>query len=132
MQPMDLNKLRDFKFFSEQFFKIRTKNGSVDPFVLNRAQLYIHDRLEAQLKETGKVRAIILKGRQQGVSTLVQARYFHKTITNRGIKTFILTHALTSSEVVDGDCYLEDGSRYPGDGSLKRDVRWLTKTVTDM
>lgn len=92
MQPMDLNKLRDFKFFSEQFFKIRTKNGSVDPFVLNRAQLYIHDRLEAQLKETGKVRAIILKGRQQGVSTLVQARYFHKTITNRGIKTFILTH----------------------------------------
>ncbi len=89
---MDLNRLRDFQFFSETFFKIRTKNGSVDPFVLNRAQLYIHERLEAQLAATGKVRAIILKGRQQGVSTLVQARYFHKTITNRGIKTFILTH----------------------------------------
>ena len=33
---------------------------------MNRAQHYIHERLEAQLKETGKVRAIILKGRQQG------------------------------------------------------------------
>ena len=89
---MDLNRLRDFKFFSETFFKIRTKSGIVQPFCLNRAQLYIHDRLEAQLAETHKVRAVILKGRQQGVSTLIQGRYFHKTITNRGIKTFILTH----------------------------------------
>ncbi len=89
---MDLTRLKDFKFFSENFFKIRTKNGSVEPFFLNRAQLYIHDRLEAQLQETGKVRAIILKGRQQGCSTLIQGRFFHKTITNRGMKTFILTH----------------------------------------
>ena len=87
-----LLRLKDFQYFAENFFKIRTKNGSVTPFILNRAQLYILDRLEAQLKETGKVRAICLKGRQQGVSTLIQARYFHKTITNRGIKTFILTH----------------------------------------
>ncbi len=89
---MDLSRLKDFKFFSENFFKIRTKNGAVEPFLLNRAQLYIHDRLEAQYKAHGKVRAVIVKGRQQGCSTYVQARYFHKTITNRGIKTFILTH----------------------------------------
>lgn len=93
-----LLRLQDFKYFAETFFKIRTKNGSVIPFELNRAQLYIHDRLEAQLKETGKVRAIILKGRQQGVSTLIQARYFHKTITNRGIKTFILTHEAAATK----------------------------------
>lgn len=95
---MDLTKLKNFKFFSETFFKIRTKSGSVEPFVLNRAQLYIHDRLEAQLKATGKIRAIILKGRQQGVSTLIQARYFHKTITNRGYKTFILTHEAAATK----------------------------------
>ena len=89
---MDLSRLKDFRFFSENFFKIRTKSGMVTPFVMNRAQQYIHERLEAQLRETGKVRAICLKGRQQGVSTLIQARYFHKTITNRGYKTFILTH----------------------------------------
>lgn len=88
----DLFKLKDFKFFAENFFKIRTKTGSIEPFLLNKAQLYIHDRLEQQLKETGKIRAVCLKGRQQGVSTYIQARYFHKTITNRGIKTFILTH----------------------------------------
>lgn len=89
---MDLSRLKDFKFFSEEFFKIRTKSGQVTPFIMNRAQLYIHERLESQLKATGKVRAVCLKGRQQGVSTLIQARYFHKTITTRGFKTFILTH----------------------------------------
>lgn len=88
----DLSQLRDFRFFSENFFKIRTKSGQIIPFSLNRAQTYIHERLQAQLEETGKVRAYILKGRQQGCSTYVQARYFHKTITNKGIKTFILTH----------------------------------------
>ncbi len=88
----DLTRLFDFKFFSENFFKIRTKSGDIQPFILNRAQNYVHDRLEAQRKETGKVRAICLKGRQQGLSTLISGRYFHKTITNRGYKTFILTH----------------------------------------
>ena len=88
----DLTKLFDFTFFATNFFKIRLKSGVVQPLTLNRAQQYIHERLEAQRKETGKVRAIILKGRQQGCSTLVQARYFHKTITNRGMKTYILTH----------------------------------------
>jgi hypothetical protein len=91
-------RLKEFQYFAETFFKIRTKNGSVIPFELNRAQLYIHDRLEAQLKETGKVRAICLKGRQQGVSTLIQARYFHKTVTNRGMKTFILTHETAATK----------------------------------
>jgi len=88
----DLSRLKDFQFFAEHFFKIRTKTGEIKPFVLNKAQLYIHDRLQKQLTENGKVRAVILKGRQQGCSTFIQARYFHKTITNRGIKTFILTH----------------------------------------
>lgn len=95
---MDLEKLRDFQYFAEQFFKIRTKSGSVEPFLLNRAQMYIHKRLQAQLEQTGRVRAVILKGRQQGCSTYVQARYFHRAITNRGIKAFILTHEASATK----------------------------------
>ncbi|MFB1501498.1 hypothetical protein [Thiocapsa sp. N5-Cardenillas] len=94
----DLSRLRDFRFFAENFFKIRTKSGAVLPFVLNKAQIYVHDLLEQQIKDTGRVRAVCLKGRQQGLSTYVQARYFHKTITNRGIKTFILTHEAAATK----------------------------------
>lgn len=84
--------LKSLPSFAEHFLKIRSKSGNIDDFILNRAQRYLHDRLEAQLQSTGKVRALCLKGRQQGVSTYIQARYFHKVITQHGKKAFILTH----------------------------------------
>lgn len=84
--------IQDLKQFSEHFLTIRTKSGAISPFIFNRAQLYLHQKLEEQLAKTGRVRAIILKGRQSGCSTYVQARFFHKVATTRGKKAFILTH----------------------------------------
>ena len=66
--------------------------SKIVPFKLNRAQQFLHAQLEKQLQEQGKVRALLLKGRQQGCSTYVGARFYHKTIFNRGMKTFILAH----------------------------------------
>jgi hypothetical protein len=54
--------------------------------------LLIHERIEAQRAETGKVRAIILKGRQQGCSTYVEARYYWRVTHRSGVRAFILTH----------------------------------------
>lgn len=86
-------KLRDdLEFYARNCLKIRTKAGKVEPFVFNRAQRYIHEQLEAQKAATGKVRALILKGRQQGCSTYVGARYYHNTTWAQGRRTFILTH----------------------------------------
>ena len=92
MQEHQLDTLRDLTRFASQFLMIKTKSGSLELFTINQAQQYIHMRLEAQLKATGRVRAVILKGRQQGCSTYIQARFFHKIITTRGKKAFILTH----------------------------------------
>lgn len=87
---MDL--IEDFREYSAAFLKIKNKRGEIVPFRMNVAQEYIHEQLEKQMRETGMVRAEILKGRQQGCSTYVEARFFHKTATNFGKKTFILTH----------------------------------------
>lgn len=84
--------IKDFKQFAPQFLVIRSKSGQIKPFTLNRAQLYTLDKLDAQLKDIGFVRANILKGRQQGLSTLIQGRYFWKMITRRGTKVYILSH----------------------------------------
>jgi hypothetical protein len=92
--------LKSLVLFSKNFLVIHDKSGIERKFEMNRAQLYIHDRLEAQLKATNKVRALILKGRQQGVSTLIQARFFHKIITNRGKKAFILTHLSDATQAI--------------------------------
>jgi hypothetical protein len=88
----------DLLFYCRNEVKIRTKQGTVAPLILNRAQDYIHTKLEEQRAKTGKVRAVILKSRQQGCSTYVAARYFHKTTFNKGIKTFILTHQQEATE----------------------------------
>ena len=88
-----LRKLRDeFPYYSERCLKIRSKSGALIPLKLNSAQRYIHEKLEEQKQNTGRVRAYVLKGRQQGVSTYIEARYFHKTQFSKGIRTFILTH----------------------------------------
>lgn len=59
---------------------------------LNQAQTYLHSRLEAQRVRTGKVRALVLKGRQQGISTYVGGRFYHRVTHNKGLRCFILTH----------------------------------------
>lgn len=92
--------LKDLPLFAKNFLIIHDKSGAEQNFIMNRAQLYVHERLEAQLKATGKVRALILKGRQQGISTLIQARYFRKIVTKKGKKAFILTHLSDATRAI--------------------------------
>jgi hypothetical protein len=80
------------EFFAAHHLKIRTKRGSIEPLIFNRAQAYVHARLEAQRAATDKVRALVLKGRQQGCSTYIGARFFHRVSRNIGLRVFILTH----------------------------------------
>src|ERR1700730_12885281 len=82
----------DYAYFAPECLKIRAKAGAITPFCLNRAQLFIHARLEEQRAATGRVRALILKGRQQGCSTYVGGRFYHRAIHGRGLRVFILTH----------------------------------------
>ena len=82
----------DLECYARNCMFIRAKSGKVQAFRFNKAQQYIHERLEAQRAATGRVRALILKGRQQGCSTYVGARYYQRTTWAKGIRTFILTH----------------------------------------
>lgn len=82
----------DFELYARQALKVRSKSGKIETLSLNKAQRYIHGRIEDQRKRTGKVRALILKGRQQGCSTYVEARFFWRTVWSQGVRTFILTH----------------------------------------
>lgn len=86
------NLKNDFSYYAKNCLRIRTKSGEVRPFVLNKAQIYIHQRIEEQRERTGRVRAIILKGRQQGCSTYTEGRLYWRTTFRKGVRTFILTH----------------------------------------
>ena len=92
----------DLPFYSRWCLKIRTKSGEIAPFVFNRAQEYTHKLIEQQLITTGRVRALVLKGRQQGISTYIAARFYHHTTHLSGKATFILSHAADTTDKLFG------------------------------
>ena len=91
---------KDLPVFAESCLTVRAKTGAFVPLALNPAQARLHARLEAQRAATGKVRALVLKARQQGVSTYVQARHYWRTAFGKGLQAFILAHETGASEAL--------------------------------
>lgn len=92
----------DFPHYAPRCLKIATKAGEVVPLNLNAAQQHIHQKAEEQYQKTGRVRAIVLKGRQQGCSTYIEGRFYWKTSHRRGKKAFILTHEQQATDNLFG------------------------------
>ena len=92
----------DFPHYAAKCLKIRPKKGGLIPFVLNRVQLHIHEALERQLAETGRVRALILKARQPGCSTYIEGRAYWKVTHRTGVRAFILTHKQEATDNLFG------------------------------
>jgi hypothetical protein len=90
----------DFLYYAARCLKIKTKSGAVALLGLNTAQTWIHHKIEQQRARTGKVRANILKGRQQGCSTYVGARFYHRTTLNSGQLALIMTHLADSTDAL--------------------------------
>jgi hypothetical protein len=88
----------DFFQYAKANLKIKTKEGKILPLEFNDPQIYIHEQLEKQLAETGKIRALILKGRQQGASTYTEGRFYWRTSLNFGKQAYILTHEQAATD----------------------------------
>jgi hypothetical protein len=92
-------RLRDnLEFYAEAALKVRAKSGDIVPFIFNDAQRFVDAELEKQRAEKGWVRALILKGRQQGISTYVAARYYRRATLWKGINVYILSHEQASAD----------------------------------
>jgi hypothetical protein len=90
-------RLSDLPSFARDCLKIRPKAGGIVPFVFNAAQMELHRRLEEQKRRTGRVRAVVLKARQTGISTYTAARFYHQTIRKPGTRTLIVGHEKRAS-----------------------------------
>lgn len=89
----------DFRFYSKNApLIITTKEGKRTPLVLNKAQLILHNAAEQMQKELGYVRMLVSKGRQQGCSTYIGARFFWKTTRNFGMYAYVMAHDFTTTD----------------------------------
>jgi hypothetical protein len=82
----------DLRTYAALCLKVKPKVGPLQPFLFNQAQLHIHQKLEEQREKLGWVRAIICKGRQQGCSTYIGARFYQRTSMTPAQSAFIITH----------------------------------------
>lgn len=79
-------------FFIQTFLKIRTKDNTLEPLILNPPQMRLYNAIREQWKAGKPVRIIILKARQMGFSTLTEAIIFFLTITARLTESMIVAH----------------------------------------
>ena len=90
----------DFSFYSESALKIRTKDGDIQPLKLKPAQRILHEAVEKQMASEGKVRIIILKARQQGLSTHVGGYLYFNVSQRKACKAMVITHHSDSTRAL--------------------------------
>jgi hypothetical protein len=93
----------DFPFYAKNCLKIRTKDGDVIPFYpLKPAQERLMEAIQEQEAEQGYVRILILKARQQGLSTVVGGWMFSKVSQRTGAKALVMAHKRDSTDAIFG------------------------------
>src|SRR5262245_12220549 len=93
--------LDDFAFWAKLCCKIRTKAGEIRPLVLNKVQRrFLSENVIPQMQTRGYVRSVILKGRQQGLSTVVSAYIYWWTSQHKGQKAFVIAHVADSTQTL--------------------------------
>ena len=90
----------DFAGFAKDHIKIITKDATEGfvPFIFNRPQQIITEKLDEQYRSTGKIRAIVLKARQQGISTYCASRVFWKTYYQAYTRSVVMAHDASTSD----------------------------------
>ena len=90
----------DFPFYAYKNLKIRTVEGKLLKFKLNKIQVKLDKTIEKQRALNKPVRLVILKARQEGVSTYTEGKFFQLTSTQPNIKTVIMAHIEDSTTLL--------------------------------
>lgn len=86
-----------YGYYAHRALKIQPKDGPQMQFMFNKGQWYLYALAEYQLKTLGRVRIIIVKGRQQGISTWTEGRGYWKASQNTGVRAIVLAHESSAS-----------------------------------
>ena len=80
------------KKYIEKYIKIRDKAGKIIDLKINQGQQKLYDAIKKQSDEHKPIRAIVLKARQIGFSTLTESIIFKNTATKFNVNAGIITH----------------------------------------
>lgn len=129
LTPEQLQKIldikNDFYRYCRNNLKIKDKHARIVPFVPNAPQTVLINYVLLCIKEKRPVKAIILKARQMGLSTAVEALIYWWTSTNKNINSVIIGHEESSSK----NLYMMFRRYYDNTNPLfKPNIRYNTRT----
>ena len=84
--------LRNPQEYCENFLKIRDKRSNVIPLHFNPAQKELYGIVREEHAKGNPVRIVLLKGRQMGFSTFIEALFFADSATTHNANTLIMAH----------------------------------------
>jgi hypothetical protein len=84
--------LEDFEFYARNCVKIRTKKGTIVNLVFNQVQRRFAKLIIDQMTTTGYVRMVVLKARQQGLSTVITAWQYWWISQRKAQKGLVMAH----------------------------------------
>lgn len=89
---MDLKSILNPRVFIPNFLKIRTKEGDIVPLRFKPSQFKLINTIEECERKNKPVRVIILKARQVGFSTLIEALAYEYSSTKFNYNSYIIAH----------------------------------------
>lgn len=84
--------LEDFEFYAKNCVQIRTKKGTIVPLVFNQVQRRFAKEIIDQMSRRGYVRMVVLKARQQGLSTVITAWQYWWISQRKAQKGLVMAH----------------------------------------
>lgn len=92
--------IRNPKEYCENFIKIRDKKQKLVQLKFKPAQNNLYEAIKAEISAGRPPRMLVLKGRQEGVSTLTEALMFQDSATRPMVNTLIVAHRDDSTEAL--------------------------------
>jgi hypothetical protein len=92
--------LSNYSVFSAKYLKIVNKEKKQCTLKLNSVQQEINDIIEDKNSRGEPVRLIILKARQEGVSTFFQGRIMHAAATRENVNGLVVAHRDDSTTAI--------------------------------
>lgn len=90
----------DFEFYALNCLKIRTKAGDIRSLRLNAVQKRLEAVIAQQMAIDGYARIIVLKARQQGLSTYTSGKVYHAVTHKQAQKALVVAHKSDSTRAL--------------------------------
>jgi hypothetical protein len=90
----------DFEYWAKHCCKIRSKDQEIVPLVLNSVQKRFVDDIIRMEETVGYLRFVVLKARQQGLSTVISAWQYFRLSQRKASKGLVMAHEALATQTL--------------------------------